>query len=69
MNSCNPFFIDLGQKLGIETYYKYFEAYLVIAVIYFIICFVLNRVFLALEKKLGDKSAYVLATEYIEEKM
>ncbi len=27
MNSCNPFFIDLGQKLGIETYYKYFEAF------------------------------------------
>lgn len=27
MNSCNPFFIDLGQKLGVETYYKYFEAF------------------------------------------
>ena len=59
----------LVAKTAGGTYYKYFEAYLVIAVIYFIICFVLNRVFLALEKKLGDKSAYVLATEYIEEKM
>ncbi len=27
MNSCNPFFIDIGQKLGIETFYKYFEAF------------------------------------------
>ncbi len=27
MNSCNPFFINLGQKLGSETYYKYFEAF------------------------------------------
>lgn len=27
MNSCNPFFISLGQKLGSETYYKYFEAF------------------------------------------
>ena len=27
MNSCNPFFIDIGQKLGVETYYKYFEAF------------------------------------------
>ena len=59
----------LVAKTAGGTYYKYFEAYLVIAVIYFIICFVLNRVFLALENKLGDKSAYVLATEYIEEKM
>lgn len=59
----------LVAKTAGGTYYKYFEAYLVIAVIYFIICFVLNRVFLALEKKFGDKSAYVLATEYIEEKM
>lgn len=27
MNSCNPFFITLGQSLGIETFYKYFEAF------------------------------------------
>lgn len=27
MNSCNPFFINIGQQLGIETYYKYFEAF------------------------------------------
>lgn len=27
MNSCNPFFISISQELGIETYYKYFEAF------------------------------------------
>lgn len=27
MNSCNPFFINIGQTLGIETFYKYFEAF------------------------------------------
>ncbi len=27
MNSCNPFFINIGQTLGIQTYYKYFEAF------------------------------------------
>lgn len=25
MNSCNCFFISLGQRLGVENYYKYFE--------------------------------------------
>ena len=59
----------LDAKTAGGTYYKYFEAYLVIAVIYFVLCFIFNRVFMALEKKLGNKSDYVLATEYIEEKM
>ena len=59
----------LVAKTAGGTYYKYFEAYLVIAVIYFVLCFIFNRVFMALEKKLGNKSDYVLATEYIEEKM
>ncbi len=27
MNSCNPFFITIGQKLGTETFYDYFEAF------------------------------------------
>lgn len=59
----------LVAKTAGGTYYKYFEAYLVIAVIYFVLCFIFNRVFMALEKKLGNKSDYVLATEYIEETM
>lgn len=27
MNSCNPFFITMGQKLGKERFFKYFEAF------------------------------------------
>ncbi len=27
MNSCNPFFINMGQKLGSEKFYEYFEAF------------------------------------------
>ncbi len=27
MNSCNPYFITIGQRLGKETFYKYFEAF------------------------------------------
>ena len=27
MNSCNPVFIGLGQKLGVSTYYKYLEKF------------------------------------------
>ncbi len=27
MNSCNPVFIGLGQKLGVETYYKYLNQF------------------------------------------
>lgn len=27
MNSCNPFFITIGQGLGTERFYKYFEAF------------------------------------------
>jgi stage V sporulation protein D (sporulation-specific penicillin-binding protein) len=27
MNSCNPVLIDVGQRLGVENYYKYFEQF------------------------------------------
>ena len=27
MNSCNPFFITIGQRLGADIFYKYFEAF------------------------------------------
>lgn len=27
MNSCNPVFIDVGQRLGIDNYYKYFRQF------------------------------------------
>lgn len=48
------------------TYYKYFESYLVIAVIYFVLCFLFNRIFLFIEKKLAGRKDYVLAVEYMD---
>ncbi|MBE6816751.1 MAG: PASTA domain-containing protein [Ruminococcaceae bacterium] len=27
MNSCNPFFITVGQRLGVHNYFKYFDAF------------------------------------------
>lgn len=27
MNSCNPVFIDVGQRLGVDSFYKYFEQF------------------------------------------
>ena len=48
------------------TYYKYFEAYLAIAVIYFVLCFVFSRLIALLEKLLQGRKDYVLAAEYIE---
>lgn len=57
----------LVAKTAGGTYYKYFESYLVIAIIYFILCFVLNRLFILLEKKLTKKKDYELAVEYMQE--
>lgn len=57
----------LAAKTAGGSYYKYFEAYLVIAVIYFVLCFIFNRIFLFAEKKLEGRSDYVIATEYLEE--
>ncbi len=48
------------------NYYKYFEAYLVIAVIYFILCFVFNKIFNLLERKMQGKTDYALAVEYMD---
>ncbi len=50
------------------TYYKYFEAYLVIALIYLVLCIPINRLFLFMEKKMAGKKDYVLAVEYMEDK-
>lgn len=56
----------MAAKTAGGTYYKYFEAYLIIAVIYFILCFVFNRLFLFMEKKMAGKNDYVLAVEYMD---
>lgn len=57
----------LTAKTAGGTYYKYFESYLVIALIYLVLCFVFNRLLLLMEKKLKGSGEYTLATEFIEE--
>ena len=49
------------------NYYKYFESYLVIAAIYFVLCFVFNKLFSFMEKRMADKADYVLAVEYLSD--
>jgi len=56
----------LSAKTAGGTYYKYFEAYIVIALIYLVLCFVFNRIFLLAEKKMAGREDYTLATEYLE---
>ncbi len=56
----------LQAKTAGGTYYKYLESYLVIAVIYLVLCFVFSRIFTLVEKKMANKKDYVLAIEYME---
>ena len=48
------------------NYYKYFESYLVIAVIYFVLCFFFNKIFGLVEKKMKGSDDYALAVEYLD---
>ncbi|MGN0614464.1 MAG: amino acid ABC transporter permease [Porcipelethomonas sp.] len=56
----------LQAKTAGGTYYKYLESYLVIAVIYFVLCFLFNRIFILIEKKMAGKKDYTLAVEYMD---
>lgn len=56
----------MTAKTVAGNYYKYFESYLIIAVIYFVLCFFFNRIFLFIEKKMALKKDYVLAVEYMD---
>ena len=46
------------------NYYKYFESYLVIAVIYFVLCFVFDKIFKFIEKKMQGKTDYALVKSF-----
>lgn len=56
----------MAAKTAGGNYYKYYEAYLVIAVIYFVLCFTFNRLFVLLEKRMKGRDDYVLAVEYMD---
>jgi len=48
------------------NYYKYFESYLIIAAIYFVLCFIFNKLFNAVEDKMNGSTDYALAVEYMD---
>lgn len=52
-------------KTAANTYYRYFEAFLICGLIYFVLCFVCSILFKLLEKVLQGKSDYELAKEYM----
>lgn len=56
----------MAAKTAGGNYYKYYEAYLVIAVIYFVLCFVFGRLFLLVERRMKGRNDYVLAAEYMD---
>ena len=54
-----------ATKTAANTYYRYFEAFLITGAIYFVLCAVFTKLLTLLEKKLADKNDYELATEYL----
>lgn len=49
-----------------SIYFRYFEAYLIIAVIYLVMCLFFAQVMLRIEKKVRTRKPFVLASEYID---
>lgn len=56
----------MAAKTAGGNYYKYFESYLVIALIYFVLCFVFNKLFILIEKYMRGSDDYALAVEYMD---
>lgn len=56
-----------ATKTAANTYYRYFEAFLITGTIYFILCSIFSKLLTLLEKKIEGKKDYELATEYLED--
>lgn len=54
-----------ATKTAANTYYKYFESFLITGAIYFILCVIFTKLLSIMEKKLEGKKDYELATEYL----
>jgi putative lysine transport system permease protein len=52
-------------KTAAGTYYRYFEAYIICAIIYYILCTFFTKLLSSIEKKSFDKKDYELAAEYM----
>lgn len=55
-----------ATKTAANTYYRYFESFLITGTIYFILCAIFSKLLSILEKKMEGKNDYELATEYLE---
>ncbi|WP_342755836.1 amino acid ABC transporter permease [Kineothrix sedimenti] len=66
LNVINVAELYFVTKTAAGTYYRYFEAYIICGLIYFVLCTLFTRVFSVLEKKLDGKKNYELAVEYME---
>jgi putative lysine transport system permease protein len=54
-----------ATKTAANTYYRYFESFLITGAIYFILCSISSKLLSILEKKLDGKKDYELASEYL----
>lgn len=54
-----------ATKTAANTYYRYFEAFLITGVIYFVLCAIFTQLIKILENKLEGNQDYELAAEYI----
>ena len=54
-------------KTAANTYYRYFEAFLITGIIYLVLCEISGRLLSVLEKKMQGKKDYELAPEYFED--
>ena len=56
----------MAAKTAGSVNYKYFQSFLLTAIIYFVLCFVFSRLLRLMEKRLEGKKDYVLAVEYMD---
>lgn len=56
-----------ATKTAANTYYKYFEAFLITGAIYFVLCAIFSKLLSLLESKLEGKKDYALAVEYLDD--
>lgn len=65
LNVINMSELFLSTKVAAGVYYRYFESYIICAIIYFIICTFFTKILNSLEKKIFTQKDYELAVEYL----
>ena len=57
----------MTAKVAAGVYYRYFESFLIIAIIYLILSVVATKLLKILEKKLSGPKDYKLAEEFLQD--